>query len=88
MIRERRERNPEVRQNPNTRRRIATRTSLEESKSDERVVAATTQESSDGIRQKVMRIASFDELVGGSSGAGRWSSPGGAVVSDRNRESQ
>ena len=33
---------------PHTRRRIVTKTSLEESKSDERVVAVTTQESSDG----------------------------------------
>ena len=37
----------------------------------------TTQESSDGIREKAMRIASIDELETGSSTA-RWSSPGRA----------
>ena len=42
---------------PNTRRRIATTTSLEENKSDERTVAVTIQESLDGIREKAMRIA-------------------------------
>ena len=35
---------------PNTRRRIVTKTSWEESKSDEGAVAVTTKESSDGIR--------------------------------------
>ena len=61
---------------PNTRRRIATKTSLEENKSDETTVTVTTQESLDGIREKAMRIASIDELETGS--AGRWSSPEGA----------
>ena len=44
---------------PNTRRRIVTK--------------VTTQESLDGIREKAMRIASLDKL-GASSSAGRWSS--------------
>ena len=69
---------------PNTRRRIATTTSLEENKSDERTVAVTIQESLDGIREKAMRIASLDELEE-SSGAGRWSSSGGAKK-DRNKK--
>ena len=43
---------------PNTRRRIATKTSPEESKSHERTVAVTAQESSDGMREKTMRIES------------------------------
>ena len=60
---------------PNTRRRLTTTTPLEESKSDERAVAVTTQESSDGIREKAMRIASLDQLEA-SSGAGRRSSSG------------
>ena len=60
---------------PNTRRRVTTKTPLEESKRDERAVAVTTQESSDGIREKAMRIASIDEWETGSSTA-RWSSPG------------
>ena len=60
---------------PNTRRRITTKTSLEEGESDERAVAVITQGSSDGIREKAMRIASIDELETGSSTA-RWSSPG------------
>ena len=47
---------------PNTRRRIATKTSLEENKSDETTVAVTTPESLDGIREKAMRIPSIDEL--------------------------
>ena len=55
----------------NIRRRIMTKTSLEESKS----VAVTTRESLDGNREKPMRIASLDELEE-SSGAGRWSSSG------------
>ena len=37
---------------PNTKRRITTKTPLEESKSDERAVAGTTQEPLDGIREK------------------------------------
>ena len=37
---------------PNTRRRIATKTSMEESRSDETTVAVTTQESLDGIRER------------------------------------
>ena len=49
--------------------RSATKTSLEENKSDERVVAVTTLASSDGTLEKAMRIASFDELEE-SSGAG------------------
>ena len=57
---------------PNTRRRIATKTSMEENKSDVRTVAVTTQESSDGIHEKAI-----DELETGSS-AGRRSSPGRA----------
>ena len=40
-------------------------------------MAVTTQESSDGIREKAMRIAGLDEL-GASSSAGRWSFAGGA----------
>ena len=36
----------------NTRRRIVTKTPLEENKSDETTVAVTTQESLDGIREK------------------------------------
>ena len=39
--------------------------------------AVTTQGSSDGIREKAMRIASIDELETGNSTA-VWSSPGGA----------
>ena len=69
---------------PNTRRRIGTKTSLEKSKSDEKTVALTTQESSDGTREKAMRIASIDELEKGSSTA-RWFSPGGAE-NDRNKK--
>ena len=57
--------------------RIATNTSLEENKSDEKTVAVTTQESLDGIREKAMRIGSLDEL-GASSSAGSWSSSEGA----------
>ena len=57
---------------------------MEENKSDERTVAVTTQESSDGIREKAMRIAGLDEL-GASSSAGRWSISGGAEK-DRNKE--
>ena len=49
----------------------------EEHKSDESAVAVTTQGSSDGIREKAMRIASIDALETGSS-TERWSSPGGA----------
>ena len=56
---------------PNTRRRIATTTSLEENKSDEGTVAVTIQESLDGIREKVMRIASLDELEESSGGGPR-----------------
>ena len=41
---------------PNTRRRIATKTSPR--KSHERTVAVTAQESSDGMREKTMRIES------------------------------
>ena len=48
-----------------------------ENKSVERAVAVTTQESSDGIREKAMRIASIDELETGRSTA-RWFSPGRA----------
>ena len=62
---------------PNSRRRIATKTPLEENKGDETTVAVTTQESLDGIREKAMRIASNDGLETGNS-AGRWSSLGGA----------
>ena len=40
----------------NTRRRIATKTSLEGNRSDERTVAVTTQEPLDGIREKAMRM--------------------------------
>ena len=40
---------------------------MEENNGDERTVAVTTQESSDGIREKPMRIASIDELETGSS---------------------
>ena len=40
-------------------------------------MAVTTQESSDGIREEAMRIASIDDLETDSSTA-RWSSPGGA----------
>ena len=40
-------------------------------------MAVTTHESLDGIREKAMRIASLGKL-GASSGAGRWSSSGGA----------
>ena len=62
---------------PNTRRRIVTKTPLEENKGDERTVALTFQESLDGIREKAMRTASLDG-VGASSSAGRCSSSGGA----------
>ena len=58
------------------RRRIVTKTSFEQSKSDDRAVAVTIQGSSDEIREKAMRIASIDEFETGSSTA-RWSSPGG-----------
>ena len=61
---------------PNTRRRIATKTSLEENESGKTTVAVTTQESLDGIREKATRIASLDELETGSS-ADRWSIPRG-----------
>ena len=54
-----------------------TKTSLEQSISDDRAVAVTIQESSDGIREKAMRIASIDEFETGSSTA-TWFSPGGA----------
>ena len=63
---------------PKTRRRIVTKTSLEENKSDKTTVAVTSQESSDGIREKAIRIPSIDELETGSS-AGRWTSPGRAA---------
>ena len=63
---------------PNTTRRIATKTSLAENKSDKTTVPVTTQESLDGIREKAMRIASIDELETGSR-AERWSSPGRAA---------
>ena len=43
---------------PSTRRRIVTKTPLEENKGDESTVAVTTQESLDGIREKAIRIAS------------------------------
>ena len=56
---------------PITRRRMATKTLLEEKNSDEKTLAVTTQESLDGIREKAARIASLVEL---RSGAGRWSS--------------
>ena len=60
----------------NTRLRMTTKTSLEESPMyDEKTVAVTTQESLVGIREKAMRIASIGELKTGSS-AERWSSPG------------
>ena len=62
---------------PNTRRRIATKTSLEENESGKTTVAVTTQESLDGIREKAMRIASLDGLETGS--AERWSIPRGAA---------
>ena len=45
---------------PNIRRRIATKTSFEERKSDERAVAVTTRESSDAIGEKAVRIASSE----------------------------
>ena len=61
----------------NIRRRIMKKASMEESKSDERKVAVTTQESSDGIREKALRIANIHELETGSTTA-RWSSPRGA----------
>ena len=61
-----------------------TKTSLEENRSGERTVAVITQESLDGIREKVMRVASFDE-VEESSGAGRRSSSEGAET-DRNKK--
>ena len=47
---------------PNTRRRIVTRTPLEENNGDEGTVAVTTQESLDGIREKAMMIASLDAM--------------------------
>ena len=47
---------------PNTRRRIATKTFLEENNSDKTTVAVTTHKSLDGIRKKTMRIADIDEL--------------------------
>ena len=59
------------------------KTPWEEIESGGRTVAVTTQESSDGIREKAMRIARLDELAA-SSGAGRWSSSGGAE-NDRNK---
>ena len=51
---------------PNTKRRIATKITMEKNNSDETTVAATIQESMDGIREKAMRIASIDELETGS----------------------
>ena len=54
-----------------------TKTSLEQSISDDRAVAVTNQESPDGIREKAMKIVSIDEFETGSSTA-RWFSPGGA----------
>ena len=47
---------------PKSRRRMVTKTRLEENNSNARMVAVTTQESLDGIREKAMRIASFDEI--------------------------
>ena len=69
---------------PNTGRRIVTTTSFEEDKDDERKVAVTAQESSDGICEKDTRIANLDQLEA-SSGAGRWSSSGRAE-NDRNKQ--
>ena len=58
---------------PNTRRRFATQMSKEENRRDERTVEMTTQESSREIREKVMEIASLDEL--GSQRKKEMSSP-------------
>ena len=82
MSREREKTNPEVRKH-HTRRRLATKTSLEE-KSDETMVAVTSQEPLDGIHEKAMRIASNDEFQTDSS-AGRWPSPGRAA-NDKTKE--
>ena len=43
------------------------KTSFEESKRKEKAVTVTTQESSDGIREKAMRTAGIEELETGSS---------------------
>ena len=64
---------------PNARRRIVTKRPLEENKSDERTVAVTIQESLDGIREKAMRSASFDDM-GASGSARRGPSPGEAEI--------
>ena len=68
---------------PNTRRRNETKTSLEENKSDETAVAVTTQESSDGIREKAMRIASIELET--SRSTARWPSPR-VAANDRTRK--
>ena len=60
------------------KRRISTKTSLERPNDDKAAVAVTTQESKEGFREMVMRIASIGELETGSS-AEICSSPGGAV---------
>ena len=79
MTKEKREMNCRSSTVPNTRRRIATKTSLEENKSDERTVAVTTQESLDGIREKAMRIAGLDELETGKQQCRKMVQSGGAA---------
>ena len=55
---------------PNSRRRIVTKTPLEENKSDEGTMAAPPRSRWMGSREKAMRIANFDG-VGASSSAKR-----------------
>ena len=61
---------------PNTRRRIATKTSLDESRTDDEgeegdEFRSSTQESWDGICEEAMRIASITDLeIGSSAGDG------------------
>ena len=69
---------------PNARRRIVTKTPLEENTGDERAEKVTTQESSDGIREKAMRIASIAELETGSS-ARMALSPGRAEIDKKKK---
>ena len=60
------EREREREKKTEVRRHRIPETSLEESKRDQIALAVTTQESSDGIREKAMRNASIEELETGS----------------------
>ena len=84
MTKEKRETNPEVRQN-RTPGEASRRNHHRKSKNDERAAAVTTQESSDGVREKAMRIKNIDVLETGSCTA-IWSSSGGAENRMETRE--